>query len=90
MAGERVLSDENLSTIAAVTFVLALVSLTFNFFLFSRQNELAMLAAGLDRTLNEVNIEERDLLLQRIQALEAQQQKLEDQQRQPAPTPAPG
>ena len=76
MAGERVLSDENLSTIAAVTFVLALVSLTFNFFLFSRQNELAMLAAGLDRSMNETNNQERDRLNLRIEALEAQIEEL--------------
>lgn len=43
-----IFSQENVSTILAVTFILALVSLAFNFFIFARLNEVAVVASAID------------------------------------------
>ena len=43
-----IFSQENVSTILAVTFILALVSLAFNFFIYAQLNELATYASAVD------------------------------------------
>ena len=67
-----VFSQENLSTIVAVTFVLALVSLAFNFFTFSRLNEVAVVAGAVDVGVNAKHTQSIDELRTKIAALEGE------------------
>ena len=62
--------NENLATIIAVTFVLALVSLGFNFFNLTRINEVAVVTGAIDVGVNAKHTRSIEGLKARIDQLE--------------------
>lgn len=65
-----IFSQENVSTILAVTFILALVSLAFNFFIFSRQQLIMTVDSAVDVGLADKHAASTKEFNARISALE--------------------
>ena len=77
-----ILSAENMQTIVAVAFVLALLSLAFNFFNFNQTTSISVVALANHRAMQNHSANIADLTM-KIEALEADAKK-----RAAAPPPA--
>lgn len=87
--GTSRIQNENLATIVAVTFVLALLGLAFSFFTYSRVGMVAGIAANSDEAVHAANAGQVQDLTKRLGELEAKVAKLEAAAAAPAPAPAP-
>ncbi len=66
------LSQENLPTVVAVTFLLSLIALTFCFYTFWKLNEVAVVSGAVDVGMVQRHTDAINGLEKKIAALEAQ------------------
>lgn len=83
------IQNENLATIIAVTFVLALLALALSFFTYWRVGAVAGVAAVSDEAVHATASSRVDELGARVLALEQRVVQLEAAAAAPAPAPAP-
>lgn len=89
MANEKLFDPRNLQTILAVAFVLALLSVTFNFYNFTRIQQLTVISARANeasmQTMTTALVEAR----QQSKALQEQVDELEARLASMEPKPTP-
>ena len=80
----KILSSQNLQTIVAVAFVLVLVSLGLNFYIFARTNQITAGMLDVEAASIRANAKSEAALQQQITALQGQVAALEGQKAAPA------